>query len=52
MSTLTHDIRVTLIVKFLLLIVLWFVCFKGAEKNTVSMQQWLYGSSEHNKGKT
>ena len=45
MNTLARDIRLTLIIKFLLLVILWSVCFKGAVKNTVSMQQWLYGSS-------
>lgn len=45
MNTITRDIRLTLLIKFLLLMVLWIVCFKGAGKNTVSMQQWLYGSS-------
>lgn len=45
MNKLSRDIRFTLIIKFLLLIILWCVCIKGAVKNTVSMQQWLYGSS-------
>lgn len=44
MKKITRDIRLTLTIKFLLLIVLWVVCFKGAVKNTVSMPQWLYGS--------
>lgn len=44
MKRLTRDIQMTLIIKFTLLIVLWVFCFKGAEKNKVSMQQWLYGS--------
>lgn len=45
MNKLARDIRITLVIKFLLLIILWVVCFKGAVKNTVSMQKWLYGSN-------
>ncbi len=50
MKPLTRDIQFTLIIKFALLIVLWVICFKGAERNTTSMQQWLYGSSVKSAG--
>lgn len=43
MKKITRDIQLTLIVKLLLLIALWVICFRGAEKNTVDLGQWLYG---------
>ena len=45
MKKITRDIRLTLMIKFVLLLILWIVCFKGAEKNTTSLPQWLYGAS-------
>lgn len=44
MNKLTRDIRLTLMVKFVLLIILWVVCFKGADKNKMPLPQWLYGA--------
>ncbi|MCR9191526.1 MAG: hypothetical protein NXI01_02570 [Gammaproteobacteria bacterium] len=46
MKPITKDILFTLCVKFMLLTTLWLVCFKGAEKNTVDTQQWLYGTTQ------
>ena len=51
MKKITKDILLTLMIKFFLLTMLWFFCFKGAEKNTVEMSQWLYGS-KHNISET
>lgn len=45
MKPLTRDILLTLSVKFLLLIVLWWVCFKDVEKSSKNTQQWLLGTS-------
>lgn len=39
-----RDIRLTLIIKLALLMLLWFFCFKGAEKNKISADKWLFGS--------
>ncbi|MCP0914176.1 MULTISPECIES: cytochrome oxidase putative small subunit CydP [Legionella] len=45
MKPLTRDILLTLTLKLSLLIGLWFVCFKGAEKPAQEMHRWLLGSS-------
>jgi hypothetical protein len=45
---LTRDILLTLIVKFSLLFLLWFVCFKNVEKPNKNTAQWLLGSIKHN----
>ncbi len=45
MSQAARDIRRTLLVKLLLLVVLWFVCFRGAEKPVVDGPKWLLGTS-------
>lgn len=45
MKPLTRDILVTLVVKFMLLITLWWVCFKDVEKPSKDTRQWLLGSS-------
>lgn len=45
MKPLTRDILLTLSVKFLLLIALWWVCFKDVEKSSKNTQQWLLGTS-------
>ncbi|WP_019218147.1 cytochrome oxidase putative small subunit CydP [Legionella tunisiensis] len=45
MKPLTRDILLTLSVKFLLLIALWWVCFKDVEKSSKNTQQWLLGAS-------
>lgn len=44
MKSLTRDILVTLIIKFILLILLWVFCFKNVEKPHLSNEQWLLGS--------
>lgn len=41
---LTRDILLTLIIKFSLLFVLWFVCFKHVEKPHKNTEQWLLGT--------
>ena len=43
MKKLTKDISLTLSFKLVLLVLLWWFCFKGAEKNTIDLPQWLYG---------
>ncbi|MCC5013975.1 MULTISPECIES: cytochrome oxidase putative small subunit CydP [unclassified Legionella] len=45
MKPLTRDILLTLSVKLLLLIALWWVCFKDVEKSSKNTQQWLLGTS-------
>ena len=45
MKHLTRDILITLAVKLLLLITLWWVCFKDVEKPTKDTRQWLLGPS-------
>jgi len=45
MKPLKRDILITLIVKFMLLITLWWVCFKDVEKPVKDTRQWLLGSS-------
>ncbi|HHF7345034.1 TPA: cytochrome oxidase putative small subunit CydP [Legionella feeleii] len=45
MKPLTRDILLTLLVKLLLLIALWWVCFKDVEKSSKNTQQWLLGTS-------
>lgn len=47
MKQLSRDIQITLLIKLVLLIALWFFCFKGTKKNTISTQQWLFGSPIH-----
>ena len=47
MRSLARDIRLTLFIKFSLLILLWFVCFKQVEKPRLSSQAWLLGPSMH-----
>ncbi len=47
MRSLAQDIRLTLFVKLLLLFVLWFVCFRGVQKPSLSTQQWLVGNLLH-----
>ena len=44
-QSLTRDIKITLLIKFFLLFVIWFVCFKHVEKRTIDTQQWLIGPS-------
>ena len=47
MRSLARDIKFTLLIKFSLLVILWFICFKGVEKPSISTQQWLLGPSVH-----
>lgn len=43
MKRFSHDIQLTLCIKGILLLLLWIVCFKGAEKNPLQASQWLFG---------
>lgn len=43
LKPLARDIIVTLIIKLILLISLWIVCFKNVEKSHLSNEQWLLG---------
>ncbi|HBI21033.1 MAG TPA: hypothetical protein DDY37_00335 [Legionella sp.] len=43
MKRFAHDIQFTLVIKGILLVLLWVVCFKGAERNTTQASQWLFG---------
>jgi len=45
MKPLSRDILITLTVKCMLLIALWWVCFKDAEKPTKDTRQWMLGTS-------
>lgn len=47
MSSARRDIARTLAIKLLLLVLLWFVCFRGAEKPTVDGPTWLLGQNHH-----
>lgn len=40
---LARDIIMTLIIKIILLISLWIICFKNVEKTHKSNEQWLLG---------
>ena len=44
MRSLARDIQLTLFIKFFLLFILWFVCFKNTEKPAITTQQWMLGS--------
>lgn len=44
MKTLTRDISITLLVKFILLFLLWWVCFSHVKKPVMDTGQWLLGS--------
>lgn len=44
MKPLTRDILITLSIKFSLLFLLWFLCFKNVEKSRQSNEQWLLGT--------
>ena len=44
MRTLARDIKLTLLVKFSLLFILWLICFKDVVKPAIDTQQWLFGS--------
>ena len=44
LKPLTRDILLTLAIKFTLLILLWFFCFKNVEKPHKKPEQWLLGS--------
>ncbi|MDX1836170.1 cytochrome oxidase putative small subunit CydP [Legionella taurinensis] len=45
MKPLTRDISITLLVKFILLVLLWWVCFRPVEKPVMDARQWLLGAS-------
>ena len=38
-----RDITITLIIKFSLLFLLWYLCFNGVQKSTVTPAEWLLG---------
>ncbi len=44
MRSLARDIKITLLIKFSLLTLLWFFCFKDTAKPIISTQQWMLGS--------
>jgi hypothetical protein len=44
MRSLARDIRITLLIKFSLLIILWIICFKGVEKPSMNTREWLLGT--------
>lgn len=45
MRSLKRDIQLTLFIKFSLLILLWFVCFKSTERPEMNARKWLLGPS-------
>lgn len=45
MKSLSRDILITLIVKFTLLIALWWICFKDIERPPKDMPKWLLGAN-------
>ena len=47
MRSLARDIRITLLIKFTLLIILWLLCFKGVEKPSINTHEWLLGDRLH-----
>lgn len=44
MKILTRDIVITLSVKIVLLIALWWICFKDVEKPEKDVSGWLLGT--------
>lgn len=42
MRSLARDIQFTLLIKFLLLIILWVVCFRNVQKPSTDVQQWMF----------
>ncbi|MDI9818119.1 MULTISPECIES: cytochrome oxidase putative small subunit CydP [unclassified Legionella] len=44
MKPLTRDILLTLLVKLILLVALWFVCFKDIQRPSNTTKEWLLGS--------
>jgi hypothetical protein len=44
MRYLARDIKLTLLIKFTMLLILWWVCFKHPEKPVINTQQWLLGA--------
>ncbi|CEG59451.1 cytochrome oxidase putative small subunit CydP [Legionella micdadei] len=47
MKPIVRDIQITLFVKLLFLLVLWWVCFKDESKTSMIPQNWLTASSIH-----
>ena len=41
-----RDITITLIIKITLLVLLWFLCFKGVDKSNIPPKEWLFGSPQ------
>lgn len=46
MKTLTRDVTITLMVKLLLLIALWFLCVKTMDKPNKDPAYWLLGQKQ------
>ncbi|KTD63602.1 hypothetical protein Lsan_1035 [Legionella santicrucis] len=46
LKPLARDIIVTLVIKLILLISLWIICFKNVEKSHLSNEQWLLGVAQ------
>lgn len=44
MKPLTRDILLTLLFKFTLLLMLWWVCFHDVERSHLTQTEWLLGS--------
>ncbi|KTD04198.1 hypothetical protein Lgee_0228 [Legionella geestiana] len=44
MKPITRDILLTLLFKFTLLFVLWWVCFHDVERGHLTQTEWLLGS--------
>jgi hypothetical protein len=40
MSSIRKDIKITLLIKFTLLFLLWWICFKGVKKPDIT-EEWL-----------
>lgn len=46
MKPITRDVTITLLVKVVLLVLLWWVCVKGMHPILSSSQEWLLGKNE------
>lgn len=46
MKPITRDVSITLLVKVVLLVLLWWVCVKGMHPILSSSQEWLLGKNE------
>ncbi|WP_423202745.1 cytochrome oxidase putative small subunit CydP [Legionella yabuuchiae] len=48
MTCLKRDIIITLIIKFFLLMLLWFVCIKPATHKSIDTQGWMLKARAYN----